>query len=329
MKDRRSLMRILAGAALLSVERQAIAQKAKSFTIAYLALLPGEDRTNFAAKFLRRLNELGYVDGQNLRFVYRSAEGRPELLPGLASDLVRMKPDVLVTGFGTVAAKAGKAVGGAIPVVFMAVGDPVGAGIVESLARPGGNVTGLSDLATQMQGNRLQLLHEIASAASLFAAILNPGTPYTALAYKELEAAAIIAKVQLRAFEVRLPEEIAPQLEASKAAGAGGLVILEDPLTFSQRSEIAALASRLRLPAVYGYREFAEASGLMSFGTDHGTQWRRGAEIVDLILKGAKPADIPVEQPTKFELVINLKTAKALDLTVPLTIMISADEVIE
>jgi putative tryptophan/tyrosine transport system substrate-binding protein len=329
MKDRRSLMRILAGAALLSVGRLATAQKAKSFTIAYLALLPGEDRMDFAAKFLRRLNELGYVDGQNLRFVYRSAEGRPELLPGLASDLVRMKPDVLVTGFGTVAAKAGKAVGSDIPVVFMAVGDPVGAGIVESLARPGGNVTGLSDLATQMQGNRLQLLHEIAPAASLFAVILNPGTPYTALAYKELEAAAIIAKVQLRAFEVRLPEETALQLEASKAAGAAGLVILEDPLTFSQRSEIATIASRLRLPAVYGYREFADAGGLMSFGTDHGMQWRRGAEIVDLILKGAKPADIPVEQPTKFELVINLKTAKALDLTVPLTIMISADEVIE
>ena len=294
MRDRRSLMRILAGAALLSVGRQATAQKAKSFTIAYLALLPGEDRMDFAAKFLRRLNELGYVDGQNLRFVYRSAEGRPELLPALASDLVRMKPDVLVTGFGTVAAKAGKAVGGDIPVVFMAVGDPVGAGIVESLARPGGNVTGLSDLATQMQGNRLQLLHELAPAASLFAVILNPGTPYTALAFKELEAAAIIAKVQLRAFEVRLPEETAPQLEASKAAGAAGLVILEDPLTLSQRSEIATIASRLRLPAIYGYREFAEAGGLMSFGTDHGMQWRRGAEIVDLILKGAKPADIPV-----------------------------------
>jgi len=149
--DRRSLMRILAGAALLSVERRATAQKAKSFTIAYLALLPGEDRMNFAAMFLHRLNELGYVEGQNLRFAYRSAEGRPELLPGLASDLVRMKPDVLVTGFGTVAAKAGKAAGGGIPVVFMAVGDPVGARIVESLARPGGNVTGLSDLAAHLQ----------------------------------------------------------------------------------------------------------------------------------------------------------------------------------
>jgi putative ABC transport system substrate-binding protein len=240
-----------------------------------------------------------------------------------------MKPDVLVTGFGTVAAEAGKAAGGGIPVVFMAVGDPVGAGIVESLARPGGNITGLSDLAAGLQGNRLQLLCEIAPAASLFAVILNPGTPYTALAYKELEAAANIAKVQLRTFEVRSPEETTPQLEASKAAGAGGLVILEDPLTFSQRSEIATLASRLRLPAVYGYREFAEAGGLMSYGTDHGAQWRRGAEIVDLILKGAKPAEIPVEQPTRFELVVNLKTAKALNLTVPSTIMISADDVIE
>jgi putative tryptophan/tyrosine transport system substrate-binding protein len=240
-----------------------------------------------------------------------------------------MKPDVLVSGFGTVAAKAAKAAADGIPVVFMAVGDPVGAGVVESLARPGGHVTGLSDLAAGLQGNRLQLLREIAPAASLIAVVLNPGTPYTALAYKELEAAANLAKIQLRAFEVRSPEEIAPQLDATKAAGAGALVILEDPLTFSRRSEIAAFTSRLRLPAVYGYREFAEAGGLVSYGTDHNMQWRRGAEIVDLILKGAKPADIPVEQPTKFELVVNLKTAKALDLSVPPTIMMRADEVIE
>ena len=322
-------MIVLAGAALLSVENRATAQKAKLFSIAYLALLPGEDRTSFMAAFVRRLNELGYVDGQNLRLVYRSAEGRPELLPSLASELIRIKPDVLVSGFGTVAAKAAKAAADGIPVVFMAVGDPVGAGVVESLARPGGHVTGLSDLAAGLQGNRLQLLREIAPAASLIAVVLNPGTPYTALAYKELQAAANLAKIQVRAFEMRSPDEIAPQLDATKAAGAGALVILEDPLTFSRRSEIAAFASRLRLPAVYGYREFAEAGGLVSYGTDHNMQWRRGAEIVDLILKGAKPANIPVEQPTKFELVVNLKTAKALDLIVPPTIMMRADEVIE
>jgi len=329
MTGRRSLMKMLAGAALLSVARRAAAQKAKSFTIAYLALLPGEDRS-FVPKFLRRLDELGYVDGQNLRFVYRSAEGRPELLPGLASDLIAMKPDILVTGFGTVAAKAGKEASNGVPVAFMAVGDPVGAGIVASLARPGGNVTGLSDLAAGLQGSRLEFLQEVApAAASLFAVVLNPGTPYAALAYKELEVAAKIAKVALRAFEVRTAAEVAPQLDAAKAAGAGGVVVFEDPLTLSQRNEIAALVSRLRLPAVYGYREFVEAGGLMSYGTDHGAQWRRGAEIVDLILKGAKPAEIPVEQPTKFELVVNLKTAKASGFTIPEMVMISADDVIE
>jgi len=328
MMDRRSLIGALAGAVLLGATATN-AQKAKSFAIGYLALLPGEDRMSFMTKFLSRLNELGYVDGQNLHLDYRSAEGQPELLPRLASELVGMRPDVLVTGFGTVAAKAGKAAAGAIPVVFMAVGDPVGAGVVESLARPGGNVTGLSDLAANLQGGRLQLLREIAPAASLVAAVLNPGTPYAALAYKELEAAAKIAKVELRAFDVRAADEIAPQFTALGAAGAGALVVFEDPLTLSRRSEIAMLASRLRLPAVYGYREFAEAGGLMSYGTNHGAQWRRGAEIVDLILKGAKPADIPVEQPTKFELVVNLKTAKALDLTIPPTIMIRADDTIE
>jgi len=328
MTDRRSLVKMLGAAGLLGIAGRASAQNAKSFTIAYLALLPGEDRS-FVPNFLHRLDQLGYVDGHNLHFIYRSAEGRPELLPSLASDLVRMKPDVLVTGFGTVAAKVGKAAGDGIPVVFMAVGDPIGAGIVASLARPGGNVTGLSDLAAGLQGNRLQLLCEMVPAASLIAAVLNPGTPYAALAYKELETAAHIAKVEIRAFEVRAPEDIAPQLEASKAAGAGGLVVFEDPFTLGQRSEIVALASRLRLPAIYGYREFAVAGGLMSYGTDHAAQWRRGAEIVDLVLKGAKPADIPVEQPTKFELVVNLKTAQASNFTVPETIMISADEVIE
>jgi putative tryptophan/tyrosine transport system substrate-binding protein len=240
-----------------------------------------------------------------------------------------MKPDVLVTGLGTVAAKAAKAVADGIPVVFMAVGDPVGANIVESLARPGGNVTGLSDLAAHIQGRRLALLREIAPAATVVAVILNPGTPYTALAYKELEQAAKIINIELRAFQVRSPEEITPQLEAAKGGGADALAILEDPLTLSQRSQFAILASHLRLPAVYGYREFVEAGGLLSYGTDHGARWQRGAEIVDLILQGAKPADIPVEQPTNFETVINLKTAKELGIAVPPSLLATADEVIE
>ena len=216
-----------------------------------------------------------------------------------------------------------------VPLVFLAVGDPVGANIVESLARPGRNVTGLSDLAAHIQGRRLALLREIAPAATVVAVILNPGTPYTALAYKELEQAAKIINIELRAFQVRSPEEMTPQLEATKAGGADALAILEDPLTLSQRSQIAIVASHLGLPAVYGYREFVEAGGLMSYGTDHGAQWQRGAEIVDLILKGAKPGDIPVEQPTKFETVINLKTANGLGIAIPPSLLAIADEVIE
>ena len=180
MTDRRSLMKSLAGAVLL-VANAAHAQRAKPVTIGYLALLPGEDRMSFMASFMRRINELGYVEGRSLHFEYRSAEGRPELLPALAAELVAMKPDVLVTGFGTVAAKAAKAAAGGIPIVFMAVGDPVGAGVVESLARPGGNVTGLSDLASNLQGSRLQLLREVAPSASVVGVVFNPGTPYAAL----------------------------------------------------------------------------------------------------------------------------------------------------
>jgi putative tryptophan/tyrosine transport system substrate-binding protein len=328
MTDRRALMKAFAGAVLLNASG-ASAQKAKSVTVAYLALLPDEDRTRFATAFRDRLKELGYVAGRNLHLVYRSADGQPERLPALAAELAGMKPDVIVTGFGTVAAKAGKAAAGGIPVVFMAVGDPVGAGVIDSLARPGGNVTGLSDLAAQLQGNRLQLLREIVPATSLVAVLMNPGTPYTALAYKELEAASKVAKIDLRAFEVRSPKEIDSQLEAAKTAGAGALVVLEDPLTVSVKSEIAALTLKMRLPAIYGYREFTDAGGLMSYGTDHAAQWRRGAEIVDLVLQGAKPSDIPVEQPTKFELVVNLKTARALNLAMPPSIMVRADDVIE
>ena len=328
MTDRRGLMKAFAGAVLLHASG-ASAQRAKSVTVAYLALLPGEDRTRLVASFRRRLEELGYIAGQNLQLVYRSADGQPERLPGLAAELAGMKPDVIVTGFGTVAAKAGKAAAGGIPVVFMAVGDPVGAGIIDSLARPGGNVTGLSDLAAQLQGNRLQLLREIVPSMSLLAILMNPGTPYAALAYKELEAAAKIAKIDLRAFEVRAPKEIDSQFEAIKAAGAGAVAVLEDPLTVSVKDEIAALALKLRLPAIAGDREFTNAGGLMSYGTDHAAQWRRGAEIVDLVLKGAKPSDIPVEQPTKFELVVNLKTARALNLSMPPSIMVRADDAIE
>jgi putative tryptophan/tyrosine transport system substrate-binding protein len=327
MTDRRAFVTVLGGAALLGMAGRAGAQKAKPVTIAYLALLRGEDRMSFMHEFVKRLAELGYVDGQNLKFVYRSAEGQPELLPGLASELVQMTPDVLVSGFGTVAAKAAKAAANGIPVVFTAVGDPVGAGVVGSLARPGGNVTGLSDLAAGLQGSRLQLLRDVVPAAAQIAVIMNPGTPYGALAYKELEQAAKPTGIGLKVFEVRKPEDIALQLDAAREAD--GITVFEDPLTLGHCSEIVEQIAQLRRPAVYGYREFAEAGGLMSYGTDHGAQWRRAAELVDLIVKGAKPSDIPVEQASRFELVVNLKAAKELGITLPPTVMVRADYVIE
>jgi putative tryptophan/tyrosine transport system substrate-binding protein len=282
---------------------------------------------SFAREFRKRLGELGYVDGKNLKFVYRSAEDHPELLPALATELAQTTPDVLVAGFGTVAAKAAKAAANGIPVVFTAVGDPVGAGVIDSLARPGANVTGLTDLAAGLQGNRLQLLRDVVPAAAHIAVLMNPGTPYAALAYKELEASAKTAAIGLQPLEVRKPEDIAPQLDAAKAAD--GITVFEDPLTLGYRGEIVEQIAQLRRPAVYGYREFAEAGGLMSYGTDHGAQWRRAAELVDLIVKGAKPSDIPVEQASRFELVVNLKTAKALGITLPPTVMVRADYVIE
>jgi len=327
MTDRRAFMTVLGGAALLGMAGRAGAQKAKPVTIAYLALLRGENRMSFTHEFVKRLGELGYVDGQNLKFVYRSAEGQPELLPGLASELIQMTPDVLVAGFGTVAAKAAKAAANGIPVVFTAVGDPVGAGVINSLARPGANVTGLTDLAAGLQGNRLQLLRDVVPGAAHIAVLMNPGTPYAALAYRELEAAAKTAGIGLQPFEVRKAEDIAPQLDAAKEAD--GITVFEDPLTLGYCSEIVEQIAQLRRPAVYGYREFAEAGGLMSYGTDHGAQWRRAAELVDLIVKGAKPSDIPVEQASRFELVVNLKAAKALGITLPPTVMVRADYVIE
>ena len=259
MTDRRSLLKMMGAAALLGIAGRASAQNARSFTIAYLALLPNEDRT-FVPNFLHRLDQLGYVDGHNLHFVYRSAEGRPELLPGLASDLVRMKPDVLVTGFGTLAAKVGKAAGDGIPVVFMAVGDPVGAGIVASLARPGGNVTGLSDLAAGLQGNRLQLLCEMVPAASLIAAVFNPGTPYAALAYKELEAAAHIAKVETPGLRGTRAGGYRPAARGQQGRGSRWPRDLRGPLHLKSterdcRTRLPAASARyLRLPRVRGGR---------------------------------------------------------------------------
>jgi putative ABC transport system substrate-binding protein len=300
----------------------------KSHRVSFLALIPREDATLMKA-FLERLLELGYSEGTNLIFEYRSAEGRPDRLGPLATELVQAKPDVLVAGFGTLAAKAAKAATTTIPIVFTTVGDPLGAGIIANLGRPGGNVTGLTDQAKDVQGKRLQLLLELLPGKNDIAVLLNPDTPFSRLALEEAKTAAEYGHVGLQVFEARTADQITEKIEEAVKGGAAGLLILEDPLIYSIHKKIADLAARSRLPTMWVYRDAVEAGGLMSYGPDRRQIYRRAAEYVDKILKGAKPADLPVEQPTKFELIINLKAARTLGLDVPATVLATADEVIE
>ena len=318
----------IAAAPVLWPSTPSAQEAGRPYRIAFLALVPGEDKSLMTA-LLQRLRELGYDERTNMRFKYRSAEGHPERLPALAAELLEDKPDILVAGFGTLAAKAAKAATATVPVVFTTVGDPLGAGVVASLARPGGNVTGLTDQARDVQGKRLQLLLELIPGKRDVAVLLNPDTPFSRLALEEAQAAADQAHVHLQVLEARTAEAIVDKIEQGAKAGAAGLLVLEDPLIYSIRGKIAELSARLRLSSIFVYKDSAEAGGLLAYGPDRRHIYRRAAEYVDKILKGAKPADLPVEQPTKFELIINLKTAKALGLEVPPTLLAIADEVIE
>jgi putative tryptophan/tyrosine transport system substrate-binding protein len=326
--NRREFITLLGGAALTWPRAMNAETPVKSHRIGFLALVPEEDKTLMSA-LLERLHELGYREDTNMVFQYRSAEGSPERLAPLALELVRDKPDVLVAGFGTLAAKAAKEATATIPVIFTTVGDPVGAGIVASLARPGGNVTGLTDQARDVQGKRLQLLLEFVPGKQDIAALLNPDTPFSRLALEEAKAAAEQAHIRLHVLEVRNANQIFESFGNARKAAAVGMLILEDPLIYSARAQIASLAAGSKLPTMFVYKDSVEAGGLMSYGPQRRLLYRRAAEYVDKILKGAKPSELPVEQPTKFELVINLKTAKALGLDVPPSLLARADEVIE
>ena len=327
MMERRAFLGTLAGGLLAAPFAAEAQQAGKSYRVCFLALTPGEDTTSMKP-LLERLRELGYDEGKNMTFEYRSAEGRSERLPQLAMELVRGRPDVLIAGFGTLTAQAAKAATLTVPIVFTSVGDPVGAGLVASLGRPGGNVTGLSGL-TEVGGKHLQLLRELSPGKEVIAVLVNPETPFARLALKEIKTAAEANRIRLVILEARTAEQVPRELQAAVTAAAGGLLVLGDPLTDSLRREIADLSAKFRLPAVYPSREWVEAGGLMSYGADRRQMYRRAAEYVDKILKGAKPGDLPVEQPTKFELVINLKTAKALGLTIPPSLLQRADQVIE
>ena len=299
------------------------------FTTAPVSQMIGPDPAHpLVRAFLDQLRALGYVQGRNLVFEPRSAEGKLERLPDLVADLIRLKVDVIVSSLSP-AIRAAKQQTSTIPIVMAGINDPVGAGFVASLARPGGNVTGLSMLVTELSGKRLELLKETLPNLSRAAFLWNPTQPGQALALKDTQAAARVLGVTLQLYEVRDPNEFDGALAAMTKARAGALLVMTDPLTFSQRGQLTALAAKHRLPAMYALREFVDAGGLMAYGPSFPDSYRRAATYVDKILKGAKPADLPVEQPTKFELVINIKTAKALGLTIPQSMFIRADEVIQ
>ena len=278
--------------------------------------------------FRRGLRELGYVEGKNLAIDYRSADGHRERFPVLAAELVRLKVDVILTR-GTPAVLAAKSATGTIPVVMAASGDPVLSGVVSSLARPGGNVTGLSADVVEVSAKRLELIREVVPGVSRVAALFNMSNPNDALQWKETEIAASSLRVQLQLLDARKPGDFAGAFDAAVKGRAGALVVGADALTWANHRSIVDLAAKRRLPAIYVGREFANAGGLIAYGVSYPHLYHRAASFVDKILKGAKPADLPVEQPTKFELVINLKTAKTLGLTIPPSLLQRADEVIQ
>jgi len=287
------------------------------------------DGAPFLNAFARGLRELGWVEGKNIVIEHRWAEGRSERLPQLAAELVRLNVDVILVA-NTPGAIAAKNVTSTIPIVMAISADPVKLGLVESLARPGGNVTGLSfDVDLQIVNKGLELLQQAVPNLRRVAVLSNPGNPGHGLAVQNVKAAARALGVQLQFLEARSPYDFESAFAAMARERAGGLLVVPDSTFGLHRKRLQELAAKGRLPAMYGFREHAEAGGLMSYGVDVSDNFRRAAAYVDKILKGAKPADLPVEQPTKFELVINLKTAKALGLTIAPSLLARADQVIE
>ena len=283
----------------------------------------------FLESFRQGLRELGWVEGQNIVIEYRFGEGRFDRLPELAAELVRLKVEIIVA-VPTPSAVAAKNATGTIPIVMIGAGDPVGQGLIASLARPAGNVTGLSySVGLEIVGKQLELLKETVPKVRRVAILSNPGNPSHALAIRHAKGAARSMGVQLQLLEARGPTEFDGAFAAMAKERVGALLVVPDSIISLHRTRLLDLAAKNHLPAAYGLRENVEAGGLMSYGPSIRDLYRRAATFVDKILKGAKPADLPVEQPTKFELVINMKTAKALGLTIPKSILIRADQVIQ
>jgi putative ABC transport system substrate-binding protein len=324
---RRDLISLVGGAAVawpLAARAQRVKQMRR---IGFLGATTASAGSPWVATFVERLRELGWTEGRNVTIETRWAASRRDLAVEAAEAFVRSEVDVIVT-WATEPALAAKQATSTIPIVFALATDPIGSGLVASLPRPGGNVTGLSALNIDLAGKRIQLLREIVPDLRRLAIMANIGVPDTVMEMREVAATARSVGLEVAILEIRRSEDIAPTFEA-RASDVQALFVVGEPLTFTNRVHINTLAQVARLPTTYPIREFVAAGGLMSYGTSFPGLFRRAAELTDKIMRGAKPADIPVEQPTKFDLVINLNTAKALRLIVPPTLLAIADEVIE
>jgi len=325
---RREFISLLGGAAAAwSLEARA-QQAGKRYMVGILSAGGSSVQAALNAAFSDGLREWGWVEGKNVVFENRNAENQLERLPELAADLIRLKVDVIVAA-GTLAPLAAKQATATIPIVMTTAGDPLGSGLVASLARPGGNVTGMSLMVPDLSAKRLELLKELLPRLSRVAVLWNAANPYSALVYKETQAGGRTLGIDVQSLEVRGPDDFDGAFEAARRLRLDALITVEDPLTASYRKDIADFAAGQQLPSLHGIREFVAAGGLISYGANLADLSRRAAYYVDKIFKGAKPADLPVQQPTKFEMVINAQTARMLGLTISPTLLARADEVIE
>jgi putative ABC transport system substrate-binding protein len=325
--QRRRFIAIVAGG-LLTAPFAAEPQTARIPRVGYLAPSLSPEASRLIEAFRQGLRELGYVEGQNVTLELRSAEGSPDRFAALAAELVALKVDVIVAG-ATLAVLPAKQATGTIPIVFPVHTDPVGAGLVASLAQPGRNITGLSYSSEELTGKRIELLKETIPGLSRISVLWKSPNAAALVQLNAAEVAARALAVSLHVVEVRGAEDLERAFRAATQAASGALLVVDDPATFLLRKSIVELAAKSRLPAMYGPREFAIDGGLMSYGANLEDMFRRAATYVGKILKGAKPADLPVEQPTKFELVINMKTAEALGLSIPQSLLTRANEVIQ
>jgi putative ABC transport system substrate-binding protein len=325
---RREFIKLLGGAAATWPLFARAQMQRKMARIGYLGAGIKNVTPNPRDAFLQGLRDLGYVEGQNFLLVDRYADGQQERLPKLAAELVRLEVDIIMAPTSG-SAKAAKDATGTIPIVMAASGDPVGLGLVASLARPGGNLTGPSMMTTELVGKRMQLLKEVVPGLVRVAVLTNSVNAVHAIFWRETEPAARELGLELQPVEARVPEDFEVAFATATRDKARALIALDDALTYNYRDRVVALAAASRLPALYGYREFPDVGGLMSYGANLASHYRHAAKYVDKILRGARPGDIPVEQPTKFDLILNLKAAKALGLELSPSLLARVDEVIE